>query len=47
VPPSPQAEGAAVEFVPEEGVEPPTTGPSEEVPTGATEAPAGAAEVPP
>jgi hypothetical protein len=44
---SPRAEGAAVELVPEAGAEPPAAGPSEEVPTGATEALAGAAEVPP
>jgi hypothetical protein len=36
-----------MELVPEMGVEPLTTGSSEEVPTGATEALAGAAEVPP
>jgi hypothetical protein len=47
VPPSPRAEGAVVELVPEAGVEPPATGPSEEVPAGATEALAGVAEVPP
>jgi hypothetical protein len=47
VPPSPQAEGAAVELVPEAGAEPPVVGLSKEVPAGAPEAPAGAAEVPP
>jgi hypothetical protein len=36
-----------MELVPEMGVEPPTTGSSEEVPAGATEAPVGALEVPP
>jgi hypothetical protein len=46
-PPSPRAEGAAVELVPEVGAEPPVTGLSEEAPAGATETPAGAVEVPP
>jgi hypothetical protein len=46
-PPSPRAEGAAMELVPEAGSEPPAAGLSVEVPVGATEAPVGAAEVPP
>jgi hypothetical protein len=47
VPTSPQAEGAAVELVPEAGAEPPAPGLSVEVPVGTVEAPAGAMEVPP
>jgi hypothetical protein len=46
-PPSPQAEGAAVELAPEAGVEPPAVEPSEEVPAGAAEAPVRTMEVPP
>jgi hypothetical protein len=45
--PSPQAEGAAVELIPEAGTEPPAAGLSVEVPAGTVEVPAGAAEVPP
>jgi hypothetical protein len=41
VPLSPRAEGAAMELVPEVGVEPPAAGLSEKVPVGATEVPAG------
>jgi hypothetical protein len=47
VPPSPRAEGAAVELTPEAGTELPATGSSVEVPAGTVEAPAGAVEVPP
>jgi hypothetical protein len=46
-PPSPWAEGAAMELVPEAGAEPPTAKLSLKVPAGTAEAPAGAAEVPP
>jgi hypothetical protein len=47
VPPSPRAEGLAVELVPEACAEPPAAGLLEEAPAGATEAPAGAVEVSP
>jgi hypothetical protein len=47
VPPSPRAEGEAVELVPEAGAEPPATGLSVEMPAGTTEAPSGTVEVPP
>jgi hypothetical protein len=46
-PPSPQAEGAAVELTPKAGTEPPAAGSLVEVPAGTAEAPAGAVEVPP
>jgi hypothetical protein len=46
-PPSPWAEGAAVELTPEADTEPPAAGLSVEVPAGTAEAPAGAVEVPP
>jgi hypothetical protein len=46
VPPSPRAEGAAVELVTEAGAEPPAAELSEEMPAGTTEVPAGTAEVP-
>jgi hypothetical protein len=45
--PSSRAEETVVELALVAGAEPPATGPSEEVPAGATKAPAGAAEVPP
>jgi hypothetical protein len=47
VPPSPRAEGPAVDLVLEAGAEPPTARLLVEVPAGTTEAPTGAAEVPP
>jgi hypothetical protein len=46
-PPSPQAEGTAVESTPEAGMEPPAAGLSVEVPVGTAEALAGAVEAPP
>jgi hypothetical protein len=46
-PPSPRAEGAAVELIPEAGAEPLAAGLSVEVPAGTVEASAGAVEVPP
>jgi hypothetical protein len=46
-PPSPRAEGAAVELTPKAGTEPPAAGSLVEVPAGTAEAPAGALEVPP
>jgi hypothetical protein len=47
MPLSSRAEGAAVELVPEAGVESPVAGPSEKVLAGTMKVPVGAAEVPP
>jgi hypothetical protein len=46
-PPSPQAEGTAVESTPEAGMEPPAAGLSVEVLVGTAQALAGAVEAPP